>query len=300
MHQVLQREARWAQGPWGAVPCAPRLLPVLCLVWGAGSPACSGWVGRSRVPPARGPARSITLGWELPPGSAGAPGSSLPHTSATAHRAGLRAAPGTDERRPQHLPARSGSRGSGYGRPGGRRHPANVSQQREGPCTVAGVTGSSITLEGRHPGSCWPFCVPVRNRGLRLRPRLGGQHNGLGAAGRALPAAGCAVAAPWGGRAVCAPLNPTALHCTPHPQSLSIAILFLFAGAGPGAVTPLLPPNPCLCPPCTAGPGSEHGGLGTEAITAAFMRAGCQGPCSWEGGRASGWGAGCSGTPGFS
>lgn len=164
-----------------------------CCAWCGvlGSPACSGWVGRSRVPPARGPARSITPGWELLPGSAGAPGSSLPHTSATAHRAGLCAAPGTDERRPQHLPARGSSRGSSYGRPGGRRHPANVSQQREGLCTVASVTGSNITLEGRHPGSCWPFCVPVRNRGLRLRPRLGGQRNGLGAAGSAGQGSAC-------------------------------------------------------------------------------------------------------------
>ena len=200
-----------------------------------------GWVGRSRVLPAYGWPCMQASPWagspELPPGSAGAPGSSLPHTSAAARRAGLRSPPGRDERRPQHRPSlQSGPAAACHGRRGGCRHPANVSQQRrwEGLCsaagTAAGRAGTGVVLQGRDPTpgspcSLFPSLLGTGVRGCDLGRVGNATGRGVQAAqGRALPDARCVAAAPWGGRAArghaaprCTPLHPTASRCSWHP-----------------------------------------------------------------------------------
>lgn len=279
-----------------------------------------GWVGRSRVLPAYGWPCMQASPWagspELPPGSAGAPGSSLPHTSAAARRAGLRSPPGRDERRPQHRPSlQSGPAAACHGRRGGRRHPANVSQQRrwEGLCSAA---GTGVVLQGRDPTpgsphSLFPSLLGTGVRGCDLG-RVGNATGwGVQAAqGRALPDARCVAAAPWGGRAArghaaprCTPLHPAASRCSWHPQSLSVAVLLPFAGAGrgagagargAGAVASLLPPSPCLSPPRRAG---RAVGL---VLPGLHVAAGASQPCCQAGrwpGRALGAGPGCWGLP---
>lgn len=53
-----------------------------------------------------------------------------------------------------------------HGRRGGRRHPANVSQQRhwEGRRSAAGIVGSSVALQGRDPAPGSPSPAPLGSR----------------------------------------------------------------------------------------------------------------------------------------
>lgn len=180
-----------------------------------------GWVGRSQVLPAHGWPRTQASPWagspELPPASAGAPGSSLPYTSASARRAGLRSPPGKDERRrPQHRPSsQSGPAAACHGRRGGRRHPANVSQQRHGGRqSRQRWRAAGLGPHTRPPPSFFPSLLGTGVQGCDL----GWVGNALGW-GRRQGSASCGVSGSssmgWEGSACpaaprCIPLHPTA------------------------------------------------------------------------------------------